>query len=69
VLPLVPYVCMPSPLPRQVRWNRFAQYCSIDFGLPHITVRWAPCIIGFVACSAFTHVTTYRLAKSPYATF
>lgn len=22
----------------------------------------------FVACSAFTHVTTYRLAKSPYAT-
>jgi hypothetical protein len=26
------------------------------------------CIISFVACSAFTHVTTYRLAKSPYAT-
>ena len=23
------------------------------------------CIISFVACSAFTHVTTYRLAKSP----
>jgi hypothetical protein len=44
VLPLVPYVCMPSPLPRQVRWNRFAQYCSIDFGLPHITVRWAPAL-------------------------
>ena len=26
------------------------------------------CIISFVACSAFTHVTTYRLAESPYAT-
>src|SRR6266566_7608532 len=26
------------------------------------------CIISFVACSAFTHVTTCRLAKSPYAT-
>jgi hypothetical protein len=25
-------------------------------------------IISFVACSAFTHVTTYRLAESPYAT-
>ena len=26
------------------------------------------CIISFVACSAFPHVTTCRLAKSPYAT-
>jgi hypothetical protein len=26
------------------------------------------CINSFVACSAFTLVTTYRLAKSPYAT-
>src|ERR1039457_2250071 len=26
------------------------------------------CIISFVACSAFTRVTTCRLAKSPYAT-
>src|SRR5207247_9451440 len=26
------------------------------------------CINSFVACSAFTRVTTYRLAKSPYAT-
>src|SRR5260370_14670972 len=26
------------------------------------------CINSFVACSAFTHVTTCRLAKSPYAT-
>src|SRR6266851_2461472 len=35
---------MPSPLPRQVRWNRFAQYCSIDFGLPQITDRSAPAL-------------------------
>jgi hypothetical protein len=26
------------------------------------------CINSFEACSAFTHVTTYRLTKSPYAT-
>jgi len=26
------------------------------------------CITFFEACSAFTHVTTYRLAESPYAT-
>ncbi len=26
------------------------------------------CIKFFEACSAFTHVTTYRLARSPYAT-
>src|SRR5207249_3624985 len=35
---------MPSPLPRQVRWNGFAQYCSIDFGLPQITVGSAPAL-------------------------
>jgi hypothetical protein len=44
VLPLVPYVCMPSPLPRQVRGNGFAQYCSIDCGLPQITVGSAPAL-------------------------
>ncbi len=41
---LLHYVCMPSPLPRQVRWNRFAQYCSIVIGLPHITVGSAPAL-------------------------
>src|SRR5216684_6619077 len=35
---------MPSPLPRQVRWNRFAQDCSIVIGLPHITVGSAPAL-------------------------
>jgi hypothetical protein len=44
VLPLIHCVCMPSPLPRQVRWNRFAQDCSIDFGHPHITDRSAPAL-------------------------
>ena len=36
---------MPSPLPRQVRWNRFAQYCSIDFGLPQVAIGSAPALI------------------------
>src|ERR1035437_5194244 len=35
---------MPSPLPRQVRWNRLAHYRSIDFGLPQITVGSAPAL-------------------------
>src|SRR6266487_4181812 len=44
VLHLIHYVCMPSPLPRQDRWNGFAHYCSIDFGLPQITVGSAPAL-------------------------
>src|ERR1019366_680838 len=44
VLRLVPCVCMPSPLPRQVRWNRFAHDCSIVVGLPQITVGSAPAL-------------------------
>src|SRR5216684_1880987 len=35
---------MPSPLPRQDRWNGFAHYGSIDFGLPQITVGSAPAL-------------------------
>src|ERR1039457_4131021 len=35
---------MPSPLPRQDRWNRFAHNCSIDVGLPQITVGSAPAL-------------------------
>src|ERR1035441_5519925 len=35
---------MPSPLPRQVRWNRFAHDCSIVVGLPQITVGSAPAL-------------------------
>src|SRR6266567_5603290 len=44
VLHLIHYVCMPSPLPRQVRGNRFAQYCSLVVGLPQITVGSAPAL-------------------------
>jgi hypothetical protein len=44
VLHLIHYVCMPSPLPRQVRRNGFAQYCSIVVGLPQITVGSAPAL-------------------------
>jgi len=36
---------------------------------PSPDYRWVgSCINRFEACSAFTHLTTYRLAKSPYAT-
>src|SRR5258705_900411 len=35
---------MPSPLPRQVRWNLIRSYGSINFGLPHITVGSAPAL-------------------------
>jgi len=44
VLRLIPYVCMPSPLPRQDRGNWFARYCSLDVGLPQITVGSAPAL-------------------------
>src|ERR1035437_1573219 len=37
---------MPSPLPRQVRWNRFAHDCSIVVGLPQITVGAAAALRG-----------------------
>src|ERR1035437_9927318 len=35
---------MPSPLPRQDRWNRLAHYRSINVGLPQITVGSAPAL-------------------------
>ena len=36
---------------------------------PSPDYRWvSSCIISFEGCSAFTHVTPCRLAKSPYAT-
>jgi hypothetical protein len=44
VLRLVSSAYMPSPLPRQVRWNRFAHDCSIVVGLPQITVGSAPAL-------------------------
>src|ERR1700751_6469007 len=44
MLRLSHYVCMRSPLPRHDRWNWLAQYCSVDFGLPQITVGSAPAL-------------------------
>src|ERR1019366_8165120 len=36
VLRLVPCVCMPSPLPRQVRWNRFARTLPSTSAFPRL---------------------------------
>jgi len=65
VLRLVPFAYMPSPLPRQDRWN------SISL-VPFHRLRPSPenrrvgsCISRFEACSAFTHVMACTLAKSP----
>src|SRR5580698_7747681 len=61
---MVPFACMPSPIPRQVAW-----ICSL---VPFHSLRPSPkpgrvgsCISLFEACSAFTHVTACTLAKSP----
>jgi hypothetical protein len=67
VLRLVPFVCMPSPIPRQDRWARSLVLShrlrpSLD------SPRVGSCITRFEACSAFTLVTACILAKSPIAT-
>src|SRR5438094_2248670 len=68
VLHLIHYVCMPSPLPRQVRWNGFRSVL-LHRRRPSPDYSWVgSCINSFEACSAFTRVTTCRLAKPPYAT-
>src|SRR5437879_8927034 len=38
---------------------------STVIGLPCVTVRSAPAIVFFEACSAFTHVMACTLAESP----
>jgi hypothetical protein len=64
--PLCLHVVATTPA---ARGNEIAHYCSLVVGLPQISGGSAySCIIGFEACSAFTRVTTYTLAKSPYAT-
>jgi len=67
VLRLVPCVYMPSPLPRQDRWD-----CSLVLShrlRPSLdSRRVGSCIACFGACTAFTSVTACRLAKSPKAT-
>ena len=43
-------------------------YCPLDFDLPRPIGGSVPALNCFEACSAFTHVTAYRLAESPTAT-
>jgi hypothetical protein len=64
VLRLVPFVCMPSPIPRQDRW---AGSLVLSHRLrPSLDRRRVgSCITGFGACTAFTLVTACKLAKSP----
>jgi len=42
VLRLIPFTCMPSLLPRQVRWKLVRSYIPIVFGLPRISGGSAP---------------------------
>jgi hypothetical protein len=42
VLRLVPYACMPSPLPRQVQWKLVRSYIPIVIGLPRNSGGSAP---------------------------
>src|SRR5271157_1610786 len=54
---------MPSPIPRQDRWD-----CSLisHRRRPSLDSRRVnSCIARFGACTAFTFVTAYKLAKSP----
>jgi len=37
VLLLVPFVCMPSPIPRQVRWNLFARTFPPSAAFPRVS--------------------------------
>jgi hypothetical protein len=68
VLPLLSYACMPSSLPRQVRWN-----CSLVCFHRHrpspIERRVSSCIKRFEACSTFTRVTTCMLTEPPMRPF
>ena len=44
MLRLIPFTCMPSPLPRQVQWKLVRSYDSIVFGLPRISGGSAPAL-------------------------
>jgi hypothetical protein len=61
---MVHFAYMPSPIPRQVRWNLFAHTFHPLRPSPK-PGRVGSCITIFEACSAFTHVTACTLAKSP----
>src|SRR5262249_45824244 len=68
VLHLVSSACLPSPLPRQVRWSVFARPSPWSAAYPMKKLgRLCNCCFG--ACSAFTHVMTCTLAESPTRSF
>src|SRR6266481_4410116 len=61
---MVPFACMPSPIPG--RSNGIYSLVRFHSLRPsHEPGRVGSCIVGFGACSAFTHVTACTLAKSP----
>jgi len=63
-LRLVPFVHMPSPIPRQDRWAD-SLVLSHRLRLSPDSRRVSSCITCFGACTAFTSVTACKLAKSP----
>jgi hypothetical protein len=67
LLLVIYYVCMPSPLPRQVRWNGFAHYCSIVLSLSQITVIPQTSMLGscLVRIQGKTFKITARTANQP----
>jgi len=64
VLRLVPFVCMPSPIPRQDQWD-----CSLVFShrrRPSLdSRRVGSCITRFGACTAFTLKPAVRRGNQP----
>jgi hypothetical protein len=63
-LRLVPFACMPSPIARQDRRDR-SLVLSHQLQPSLDSRRVSSCITLFVACTAITFVTAYKLAKSP----
>jgi hypothetical protein len=63
-LRLVPCVCMPSPIPRQDRWDRSLVLSHRLRPSPYLR-RVSSCVVLFEACSAFTFFTACLLAKPP----
>ena len=62
VLCMVPFACMPSPIPRQDRWKLVRSYDSINFGLPRNRGGSAPAL---VFSRPAQRSLTLRPARSP----
>src|SRR6266446_4824148 len=59
---MVHFACMPSPIPRHVRWKLVRSYDSIVFGLPRIVGGSAPAL---VFSRPAQRLLTLRPARSP----